>query len=251
MSSSSVSPDHETLGNLYLSRSRGSRNNDGDGMGNDALLTDTNWLTLSLLLCVQKQMRWWSAGHMVLWSVLKIDVQVRSFLTHMLGIAKSKSEWVWISCCSTIIFLEGMYHYQLSKWCLNETPYHPPTSRGHLMITEQLLLHINLIGIQYSPWGELKLWAENNMIAFWTDYHMQRSWDIIWSWLGGSVLEIDMVCQPYLLCDSFEMKGRMKKMTAMCRLKLLISTGNTENTWPTVYPPRCTATLPRLDLIEN
>lgn len=124
----------------------------------------------------------WGGDQQVTWLVLNIDVQVKSFLTHMLGIAKSTSEW--ISCCSTIIFLGGNVSLQLSKWCLNETPYHPQTSWGHLMITEQLLLHINLIGIQYSPWGELKLWAENNMIAFWTDYHMQRSWDIIGCGLG-------------------------------------------------------------------
>lgn len=94
--------------NLCVIQSRGSHTNDGDGKGADALLTGTNWLfTLSLLLCVQKQMRWRSGGHAVLWSVLNIDVRVRSFLIHILGIAKSRSEWAWISCCGTIIFFGG------------------------------------------------------------------------------------------------------------------------------------------------
>lgn len=43
--------------------------------------------------------------------------------------------------CSIICYI------QKSTWCLNETPYHPQTSQGHLMITEKILLLINLVDI--------------------------------------------------------------------------------------------------------
>lgn len=84
-------------------------------------------------------------------------------------------------------------------------PHHQQTSPGHLMITEKILLHINLIDRQLVSWASFKLGAVGND-CFWTDTHMQKSWATIgsgpswmglcWKWTGlvSQTFSVPLIC---------------------------------------------------------